>query len=274
MPMPQGERESIALIAAGDTLLVFGVYSDGHYWADFLAGKFADRRVTALSTADGKLRWSRPLGYRVRPLVIGDTLHAEPWMFDLATGMPKTRIHPITGQNDRWQFCRPGHHCGCPIGSRHLLIFRSWCLGYYDLDSDAGTMHFGGQRPGCWINAIPAGGLLLMPEASAGCMCNFPNMCSVALKPAGEDRGYAWFSAPARRRRCGGWESSSAPRATTKTPWAISGWAIPGPGARSSCRWRWTCPSSPAGNTYRATRDSHRPWAPSRRGCSPLRPWA
>jgi outer membrane protein assembly factor BamB len=196
MPMPQGERESIALIAAGDTVLVFGVYSDGHYWADFLAGKFADRRVTALAAADGKLRWSRPLGYRVRPLVIGDTLHAEPWMFDLATGLPKTRIHPITGQSDRWQFCRPGHHCGCPIGSRHLLIFRSWCLGYYDLDSDAGTMHFGGQRPGCWINAIPAGGLLLMPEASAGCMCNFPNMCSLALKPAGEDRGYTWFSAP------------------------------------------------------------------------------
>jgi outer membrane protein assembly factor BamB len=196
MPMPQGERESIAMITAGDTLLVFGVYSDGHYWADFLTGKFADRRVTALSAADGKLRWSRPLGYRVRPLVIGNTLHAEPWMFDLATGLPKTRIHPITGQSDTWQFCRPGHHCGCPIGSRHCLIFRSWCLGYYDLDSDAGTMHFGGQRPGCWINAIPAGGLLLMPEASAGCMCNFPNMCSIALKPSGEDRGYAWYSAP------------------------------------------------------------------------------
>ena len=43
-------------------------------------------------------------------------------------------------------------------------------------------MHFGAQRPGCWINFIPAAGLLLMPEASAGCMCPFPNMCSVAFQ--------------------------------------------------------------------------------------------
>jgi hypothetical protein len=57
-------------------------------------------------------------------------------------------------------------------------------------------MHFSGQRPGCWINAVPAAGLLLVPEASAGCMCAFPNMCSVALKPAASNHGYAYYSAP------------------------------------------------------------------------------
>jgi outer membrane protein assembly factor BamB len=196
MVMPQGDQESIALLAAKDAVLVFGVYSDGHYWAEFLAGRFADRRITAISADDGAMRWSRPLGYRVRPLVIGDTLHAEPWTFDLATGEPKNRVHPITGQSDRWQFCRPGHHCGLPIGSPHCLIFRSWCLGYYDLEKDDGTMHFGGQRPGCWINAVPAGGLLLMPEASTGCMCAFPNMCSIALKPTETNNAYTWYSAP------------------------------------------------------------------------------
>jgi hypothetical protein len=30
------------------------------------------------------------------------------------------------------------------------------------------------SRPGCWINLIPAGGLLLMPEASSGCTCEYP----------------------------------------------------------------------------------------------------
>ncbi len=193
---PLSRGGAMAVIAHRGVLLLFGVYTDGHYWKEFFAGQFADRRITALATEDGKLLWSKPLGYRVRPVVIGDTLHAEPWTYDLRTGEAKTRIHPVTGRPDRWQFARPGHHCGCPIGSPNCLIFRSWCLGYYDLVADAGTMHFGGQRPGCWVNAVPAAGLLLVPEASVGCMCAFPNMCSVALKPAQSNRGYAYYSAP------------------------------------------------------------------------------
>jgi len=193
---PVSRGGTLAVMAHRGVLLLFGVYTDGHYWQEFFAGQFADRRITALSSEDGKLLWSKPLGYRVRPLVIGDTLHAEPWTYDLRTGEAKTRTHPVTGRPDRWQFARPGHHCGCPIGSPNCLIFRSWCLGYYDLVADAGTMHFGGQRPGCWVNAVPAAGLLLVPEASVGCMCAFPNMCSVALAPAGSKHGYAYYSAP------------------------------------------------------------------------------
>ena len=67
-------------------LVLFGVYLDGHYWQQFFAGEFAGRRVTALAGGDGKMLWSQQVGYRVRPLIIGDTLHAEPWAFDLKTG--------------------------------------------------------------------------------------------------------------------------------------------------------------------------------------------
>jgi outer membrane protein assembly factor BamB len=175
---------NVAGMAARGVLLWFGVYTDGHYWEQFYHGQLASRRITALSAADGKLLWSKPLGYRVRPLVIGDTLHAEPWAFDLRTGEPKMRTNPATGETERWQWIRPGHHCGPPIASPNGLFFRSWSLGYYDLLADAGPMNFAGQRPGCWINFIPAGGLLLMPEASAGCMCAFPNMCTVVFRPA------------------------------------------------------------------------------------------
>ena len=96
----------------------------------------------------------------MRPVVIGDTLHAEPWAYDLRTGQQRTRVHPVTGREEVWQFARPGHHCGCPAASPHSLLFRSLTLGWYDLDNDFGTQHFGGQRPGCWINFIPANGLL------------------------------------------------------------------------------------------------------------------
>jgi outer membrane protein assembly factor BamB len=187
---------NLAVMATRRVLVIFGVYLDGHYWQQFFAGHFASRRVAVLDAADGKLLWSKAVGYRVRPVIIGDTLHAEPWAFDLATGNPRTRVHPVTGQTDRWQFARPGHHCGCPNAAPHSLFFRSWCLGYYDLVSDCGTMHFGAQRPGCWINMIPAAGLLLVPEASTGCMCAFPNMCTVAFQPKAKQKGWSYFSAP------------------------------------------------------------------------------
>lgn len=187
---------NLALMSDGRYGVIFGVYLDGHYWQRFFAGEFASRRVVVLDAQDGKLLWSKPVGYRVRPVLIGDTLHTEPWAFDVRTGEPLRRTHPVTGLADLWQFARPGHHCGLPIGTANALFFRSWCLGYYDLLRDAGTAHFGAQRPGCWVNFIPAGGLLLMPEASAGCMCAFPNMCSIALHPVTHDKAFTYYSAP------------------------------------------------------------------------------
>ena len=191
-----GQEAKLATIYNNGVLVIFGVYLDGHHWAEFFAGKFASRRITALRGADGEVLWSRPIGFRVRPLVIGDTLHAEPWKLDLHTGEPKMRPHPMTGRPGRWQFARPGHHCGCPAASVNCLFFRSFTFGYYDLVGDFGTIHFGGQRPGCWINAIPAAGLLLVPEASAGCTCSFPNACTLAFAPTATNKAWGMFSAP------------------------------------------------------------------------------
>ena len=185
---------TLSLVHANGSLVVFGVYLDGHYWKEFFAGEFDARRVAVFDAKNGSYRWSRAVSYRVRPLVIGDTLHTEPWAWDLATGKPRTRVNPVTGQEDRWQFARAGHHCGLPIGSPNCLFFRSNNLGYYDLNRDDGTMHFGAQRPGCWINFIPAGGLLLMPEASVGCLCPFANMCSVAFQPTEQSKAYTHYS--------------------------------------------------------------------------------
>jgi len=198
-------QQPLDLTQCGDTpaamyhngvLVLFGVYLDGHYWQQFFAGEFAGRRVTALASDDGRQLWSQQVGYRVRPLIVGDTLHAEPWAFDLKTGAAQQRVHPVTGQEERWQFARPGHHCGAPSASPHTMFFRSWNLGYYDLDGDYGTVHFGGQRPGCWINFLPVGGLAVMAEASTGCMCDFPNQGTVVFQPVRENKAWAWFSAP------------------------------------------------------------------------------
>ncbi|NOZ23328.1 MAG: PQQ-binding-like beta-propeller repeat protein [Planctomycetes bacterium] len=186
---------ALASIYKNNVLVLFGVYSDGHYWREFFAGQFKSRHVVALSAKDGKTLWEKNIGYRVRPLVIGDTFHAEPWAYDLHTGQQKMRIHPITGRKEPWQFSRPGHHCGPPAASPNIMMFRSGTFGYYDLQNDYGTMHFGTQRTSCWINFIPANGLLLFPEGSAGCMCPFPNQCTLVFKHRKVNRAWAQYSA-------------------------------------------------------------------------------
>lgn len=175
-------------------LVLFGVYTDGHFWKEFFANQFDQRRVLALKARDGSTLWSKNIAYRVRPLILGDTLHAEPWAFDLHTGAQRERTNPITGRVEPWQFARPGHHCGTPIAAPNVMFFRSYYLGYYDLTGDYGTMTFGGQRPGCWINFLPANGVAMMPEASSGCMCPFPNMCTIVLAPRTQNRAWAQYS--------------------------------------------------------------------------------
>ncbi|MBI5818961.1 MAG: PQQ-binding-like beta-propeller repeat protein [Verrucomicrobia bacterium] len=175
-------------------LVFFGVYTDGHFWKEFFANQFDQRRVVALAAGDGSQLWAKNIAYRVRPLIIGDTFHAEPWAFDLKTGEQRTRVNPITGRTEPWQFARPGHHCGTPAACNNVMFFRSFYLGFYDLIGDFGTTTFGGQRPGCWINFIAANGLVMMPEASSGCMCPFPNVSTVVFAPREENRVWAKYS--------------------------------------------------------------------------------
>ncbi|MEN6544841.1 MAG: PQQ-binding-like beta-propeller repeat protein [Armatimonadia bacterium] len=183
-------------IATRGVVMFSGAHSDGHYWPQFLGGEYGTRRVVALSAADGSLLWSEPIGHRIRPLVVGDTLYAEPWAFDLKTGKQQMREHPVTGEPSPWQMERPGHHCGCISGSPNGLFFRSWSMAYYDLIRDQGTQHFGGQRPGCWINMIPANGLVVVPEASSGCLCLVSIHCTTVFQPRETDRAWGGYSTP------------------------------------------------------------------------------
>jgi len=186
----------LAAIYKNGILLLCSNPRNGHFWKEFFAGEFSGRSIIALSAEDGKLLWAGRLGYRSRPLVIGDTIYAEPWAYDLRTGAPRMRVHPLTRREEKWQVSRPGHHCGCMAACPNALFFRSSTIAYYDLIGDYGTLHFGSQRPGCWINFIPANGLVLIPEASSGCVCPYPIQCTVVLHPRKMNRAWGAFSAP------------------------------------------------------------------------------
>nr|MDP7289229.1 malectin domain-containing carbohydrate-binding protein [Phycisphaerae bacterium] len=186
----------ITMMYSKGVLLLAGQPWNGHFWREFFSGKFSRRSLIALSGDSGKMLWSGNKGYRSRPLIVGDKIIAEPWAHDLRTGQEQTRNHPITEATARWQFARPGHHCGNIAASPNLLFFRSGTAGYYDLTSDSGTVHFGGQRPGCWINCIPANGLVMMPEASSGCVCPNPIQCTTVFIPRPAGGKWTMYSAP------------------------------------------------------------------------------
>ncbi|MCG8650208.1 MAG: malectin, partial [Pirellulales bacterium] len=157
--------------------------------------EFEKRKLVVLDAGNGEELWSKNANYMNRPAVIGSEIYAEPWAFDLHSGTPKTRNHPLTGQESQWRFSRPGHHCGVITATPNMMFFRSGFIGYYDLYNDSGTRHFAGQRLGCWVNAIPGNGLVMIPEASAGCVCQFSIASTVVMEPKSESKSWGIFSA-------------------------------------------------------------------------------
>ncbi len=186
---------SLTVIYADGHLLLCGANANGHYWKQFLSGEFEKRKLLVLDAATGDQLWSKNANYMNRPAVINNQVFAEPWAFDLKTGETKKRPHPLTGEESDWRFSRPGHHCGIITATPNMMFFRSGFIGYYDLYADSGTQHFSGQRLGCWVNAIPGNGLVMIPEASAGCVCQFSIASTVVLEPKAETKAWGILSA-------------------------------------------------------------------------------
>jgi hypothetical protein len=129
-------------------------------------------RLAGFRTSDGARLWDAEGKYRARPVLIGGAIYAEPEKFDL-----------LTGKAMPFEFAR-SYGCGILAGSQRLLVYRSATLGYYDLEGTQKTENYGGIRPGCWINAIPAGGLVLLADAASWCTCSYLNQATIALEPA------------------------------------------------------------------------------------------
>ncbi|MHC4581618.1 MAG: hypothetical protein ACYS14_09185, partial [Planctomycetota bacterium] len=139
----------------------------------------------AFDADSGRLRWKVDHGtnlntdgehgeYNRHPTIIGDTVYAWPYAYDLRSG---ERI-------EGWRFDRRGHGCGGVSASTQALFWRGSNPWMYDLGPDGGPQQLtSSTRQGCWINIIPAGGLVLIPESSSGCTCGFAVQTSLAFVP-------------------------------------------------------------------------------------------
>ncbi len=186
---------TLTLIYHNGHIVLGGANANGHYWEQFLAGEFARRRLVVLSANSGEKVWAKDANYRHRPIIIDNEIIAEPWSYDLYTGNQKMRTHPLTGEQSPWMFARPGHHCGAISATPNMMFFRSKFTAFYDRDQDEGTEHFAGHRLGCWINTIPANGLVMIPEASAGCVCLFSIAATIVFEPRDNRMQWGVYSA-------------------------------------------------------------------------------
>jgi len=169
-------EEPVYVNYAKDTLLLSGsrlVKNSVHYYYyafDARSGNIrweADHN-TNLATGGGHGEYNR------HPTIVDQTVYAWPYTYDLKTG------RKIEG----WKFDRHGHGCGGISASAECLFWRGGNPWMYDLGPNGGPRQLNKvTRPGCWINIIPAGGLVLIPESSSGCTCGFPLQTSMAFVP-------------------------------------------------------------------------------------------
>ncbi len=136
----------------------------------------------------GKLVWSATQNQGLKsggshgeqdhhPAIVGGVVYQEPLAYDLHTGK----------RRQGWRFARGGHGCGTVSASASAFFYRAGNPTMCDLATGKKSKVSHVSRPGCWINIIPAGGLVLIPEASSGCTCNFAVQSSMAFAPSGID---------------------------------------------------------------------------------------
>jgi outer membrane protein assembly factor BamB len=158
------------------TVLVAGVRHDALLMA-YQATRFKlpsekGGEMAALRMSDGKPLWAKKAAYGSRPTLVDRTIYAQGGAWDL-----------LTGEEQKWDLKR-SYGCGQLACSAHLAVYRSATMGYKDfVSSKEGTSNYGGIRLGCWINAIPAGGQVLAPDATTGCTCSYLNQAWIALTP-------------------------------------------------------------------------------------------
>ncbi|MCU0917029.1 MAG: PQQ-binding-like beta-propeller repeat protein [Planctomycetes bacterium] len=126
-----------------------------------------------------------PHGEQVQhPAIVGDVIYGNGFACKLDTGTP------IEGW--KWQKSR---YCGTLSTSANCAFSRYDNPWMFDLQTGQHTVLTTEARSGCWINILPAGGLILVPEASAGCTCGHPIQTSLAFVP--RSPGPAGSSSPA-----------------------------------------------------------------------------
>ncbi len=163
------------------TPVFFSTYKEGTLIVLRSSAKSFDLR--AIDAKTGKSLWNRDHGWennhhgahRRHPVIIGDVVYQQPRAYDLKTG------------EEKWSTSKVGvgGNCGTLSASSSMLFSRlSNYPGFIDLGQGMNKENLVEiTRPGCWINIIPVGGMVLVPEAGSGCSCEYTIHASMGFLP-------------------------------------------------------------------------------------------
>lgn len=166
----------ICVMYQDKSIVICGMAFHGnHHLKEHKDGDFKRRGITALSSDTGKMRWVGFKNYLTRPVVAAGKIYAEPYIYDLKTGKEDGAISRGYGG------------CGGFAASNSMLFFSAKGIAFAKLEDQAKYASFQGQKAGCWVNSVPAGGLLITPEGSSGCSCPNPFQATFVLHPAGKE---------------------------------------------------------------------------------------
>ena len=155
------------------TWILYLLYSDGHLAALSTSDKY---HMFGFEAKTGTQLWKQEYafvrthhgGAMNHPAIINGVVYAEPAVVDLVSG-EKSDIELPERQK-----------CGAIAGTMNYIFGRHHYHSMYDLETNE-RVEFTGVRSGCWLGIIPAGGIILAPESSAGCHCTHPIQTSLAL---------------------------------------------------------------------------------------------
>jgi outer membrane protein assembly factor BamB len=187
---PTDEHEHIMFLSFAEGLLL--ATRTGH------VDQKLSYRLEAFDAATGEPKWQQILpsrhrvyapltygknGQQSHPSMVGGKIFLLSHITDALITLDLN-----TGQIERdqalYDFWIHSKTCAVPTASATALYFRRDSCYLFDLPSRRAIDLTAVTRPGCWMSIIPAGGLVLMPEASSGCTCGFALQTSVVLAPA------------------------------------------------------------------------------------------
>ncbi len=155
---------------ADNKLVAVGSWYSGGY-------KYENR---AYDPSDGSLTWSS--NYNIgntgnshgeqdqHPCFVGGTLYSRQYKVDMSSGTASG-------------FALARGNCGTQSGCPTHLFGRNFNGYMFELPSGTARRVTQETRVSCWINMVPAGGLLLVPDGGSGCNCSYPFQASMAFTP-------------------------------------------------------------------------------------------
>ena len=167
-------RNAIYLSYSRGTVVVSGV---------FPVGGNARYNLWVFNDSDGKPLWNLAQPDNVRmtghgeheqhPAIIGDIVYTNPLSYNLRTGK----------KGSGWRWKQGGHGCGTISTSAKYMFNRGGQPMVTEIATGKQQRLTEVTRPGCWINIVPAGGLVLIPEGSSHCGCAYAVQTSLGLAP-------------------------------------------------------------------------------------------